>query len=375
MDELDKLVRSHNASAYVIYASSVDPDMRYLTGFSSTDPVVFLKKPDMQGILIVPDMEERRAVKESGATVISRTIAGFHEIFQEENNITRAYARMIHAIAGGPVVVPSTMQIGLARALEERDHLYIDTDTVRVMRARKTSTEITAIQQVQAATNEAMDRAIRYIKGSSVQGEYLYHDGTPLTSEILKREIQITLFDHGCTGLDSIVSGGDDTALPHATGSGILPAFKPIIIDIFPLSEKTGYHSDMTRTISKGKPDPAVIEMYHAVRDVLQDAEDAVRNGISGADLYQRAVDFFDNAGYGHNKEGFTHSLGHGVGLSVHELPTLSRSGEVLETGNVITLEPGLYYPGIGGVRIEDIGLVRDDHFENWTHYNKELVV
>lgn len=375
MDELDNLVRSHNASAYVIYASSADPDMRYLSGFSVTDPVVFLKKPEVQGILIVPDMEESRAVYESCARVITRTMAGFHDIMQEEKDITRAYARMIHQIAGGSVVVPSTMQVGLAHALEEFDRLFIDTDTVSLMRARKTSTEITAIQQVQAATNKAMDRAIRYIKGSSIQGDYLYHNGTPLTSEMIKQEIQITLFHHGCIGSDTIVSGGNDTAHPHATGSGILPAFKPIIIDIFPRSEKTGYHSDMTRTISKGRPDSAVIEMYNTVRDVLQDAEAAVRSGIRGSDLYQRALDIFDNAGYGHNKEGFIHSLGHGVGLEVHELPTLSRSGELLKTGHVITLEPGLYYPGIGGVRIEDIGLVKEDHFENWTHYNKELVV
>ncbi len=375
MDRLDELVRSHDACAYVIYASSADPDMRYLTGFSVTDPVIFLKKPGEHGILIVPDMEAQRASHESNATVITRTQAGLQDIMKEEKDLTRAYALMIHQIAGGPIVVPSTMQIGFARALEEQDLLFIDTNTVRTMRARKTATEVAAIQEVQKVTEEAMDRAIRCIRGSVIQGDYLYRDGTQLTSEMIKQEIHMSLFRHGCSASDTIVSGGDDTALPHAAGFGPLPANKPIIIDIFPRSEKTGYYADMTRTISKGRPEPAIIEMYDTVRDVSEDTQAAVRSGMMGSDVHQKALDLFEDAGYGHNKEGFIHSLGHGVGLQVHELPNISLSGGLLETGNVITIEPGLYYPGVGGIRLEDMGLVQDDHFENWTQYHKELVL
>ncbi|MBN1168107.1 MAG: aminopeptidase P family protein [Methanospirillaceae archaeon] len=376
MDDLDDCITSCNASAFLVYASSTDPHMRYLTGFSSTDPVLFLKKPGERGILIVPDMEAERASRESDATVLSRTGSGLQDILQTEKDLKRGYALLINRIAGGPVVVPPNMQVWLVRALEELDPVYVDAeDTVLHLRARKTARECTAIRDVQAATTEAMERAVHCIRKAKIKGDYLYCNGKPLTSEWIRQEIQMTLFCHGCIARDTIVSAGPDTALPHATGKGPLPAHAPIIIDIFPSSEKTGYYADMTRTVARGEPDPEICTMYETVRHVIGKVESAVHAGVSGSDLYQMAVDLFRETGYRDRKGGFIHSLGHGVGLSVHELPALSPAGTMLESGNVITIEPGLYYPGTGGVRIEDMGCVQPNHFENWTHYPKELIV
>lgn len=376
MDSLDSLLSSMGASAYLLYASSADPGMRYLTGFSTTDPVLFLKKPGERGILIVSDMEAERASRESDAVVLSRTGAGMQEILTEETDHTRAYARLIHGIAGGPVVVPPTTQVWLVRALEEFERVYVDsTDTVSHMRARKTASEMQAIRQVQAAADDAMARAVHCIRNATISKDYLSHTGEPLTSERIRQEIQMTLLRHGCYAHGTIVSAGPDTALPHATGSGPLPAHVPIIIDIFPMSEKTGYYADMTRTVVKGEPVFEICTMYETVRNVAEKTEAAVHGGVFGSDLYQMAVDLFAEAGYGNRTKGFIHSLGHGVGLQVHELPALSSSGDLLEAGNVITLEPGLYYPGTGGVRLEDLGCVGPDGFVNWTRCPKELIL
>ena len=144
--------------------------------------------------------------------------------------------------------------------------------------------------------------------------------------------------------------------MPHCTGSGILKSNQPIVIDIFPRSELTGYFADMTRTVSKGEPDSNVTELYRSVKEALILGESGVKTGASGVDLYQSVRTFFEEQGFASGTEGFTHSLGHGVGLEVHEAPSLSPVGTVLQPGEVITIEPGLYYRGIGGVRDRKYG-------------------
>jgi Xaa-Pro aminopeptidase len=150
---------------------------------------------------------------------------------------------------------------------------------------------------------------------------------------------------------------------------------EPIIIDIFPQDESTGYVADMTRTVSKGEPDAQIREMYSAVQDAQDLAARHAVPGKTGAELYQETVDLFNEHGFDSGTRGFIHSLGHGVGLAVHELPSLSPSGGLLSAGNVITIEPGLYYPGIGGVRIEDMGIVTRKGFDRLTDFSRDLVI
>ena len=183
------------------------------------------------------------------------------------------------------------------------------------------------------------------------------------------------LLEHGCCAEDTIVSCGEDTAIPHMTGTGPLRADEPIIIDLFPLHEKSGYFADMTRTFVKGEPSPEILDMYTTLREAKQMAISRIKSGVSGAALHQIVVDFFKDRGYDSNTRGFVHNLGHGVGLQIHEQPTVGPSGKPLEAGNVITVEPGLYYSGIGGVRLEDIGAVTKSGFENFTSFSEDLVV
>ncbi len=220
-----------------------------------------------------------------------------------------------------------------------------------------------------------MDRAVTLIRSARPVDGVLHHGGEPLTSERVRAEMHCLLFGFGCVARETIVACGPDTASPHHTGSGPLLAGEPIVIDIFPQDEKSGYHADMTRTVVWGEPSPEIREMYEAVRDAHEMASSLVRPGAGGGDLYQRVVEFFRERGYATDTQGFIHSLGHGVGLDVHEQPSLGPTGETLIAGNVVTIEPGLYYKGIGGVRLEDMGAVSADGFDRFTRYPMELIL
>jgi len=376
MDILDSAIRDAGAAAYAAYGSSANTDMRYLTRFRTTDPVVYAKRPGERGILVIPQMEHERAVRESSAAVITRADAGYLEYLKAGEPPWRATAHMIADLAGGPVLVPATFPLALARELESFHPVILDTaGTVGRMRAVKTPDELEQIRAVQRATEAAMDRGIALIRGSTPKAGILHRDGRPLTAETVRAEMHIHLLTNGCRGADTIVSCGPDTALPHNQGSGPLLENEPIVIDIFPQHELSGYHADMTRTVVKGEPTPAIQEMYEAVREAKALSASNVRAGVSGADLYTAVVDFFHDHGYESGTQGFVHSLGHGVGLEVHEEPSLGPRGGALVAGNVITIEPGLYYPGTGGVRLEDMGAVTGTGFDRFTQYEEELII
>jgi len=374
MDPLSDAIRKSGADAYVAYANSRDADMRYLTHFTTSDPFVFFKRVGSKGTIIISQMEVGRASRESITAVMTRAEAGLPEILKKEKDPYRATALMIAELTGKKILVPPNFPVVLANALGEFCTVKVDTGTVLSMRAKKSRPEIKHLREIQAITQTAMGRAVSLIRGSSVKKGILYYDKKPLTSEYIRYAMHCVLLEHGCTAEDTIVSCGEDTAIPHMTGSGPLKADEPIIIDLFPLHEKTGYYADMTRTLVKGEPSPEILDMYAALLEAKQLAVSRVKSGVRGADLYQLIVDFFRDRGYESDTRGFMHSLGHGVGLQVHELPSLGPAGKILEAGNVITIEPGLYYPGIGGVRVEDIGVVTKTGFNNFTSFSEDLI-
>jgi len=375
MDSLSKAIRKSGADAYVIYASSRDTDMKYLTHFTTSDPFVFFKKPGEPGVIIVSQMETGRASREATATVMTRTQAGLPEIMKTEKDSYRATAKMIAGQVGKKILVPPNFPIALANAMSEYCTVVVDGGTIQSMRAKKSKIELILMNNVQKVTEKAMDRAISLIRSSSVKKGILYLDQKPLTSEKVKFSMHSLLLEHGCSAVDTIVSCGKDTAIPHMSGSGPLKSDEPIVIDLFPVDEKSGYYADMTRTVVKGEPSKDIREMYNALREAKKLGISRVKAGVSGADIHQAVVDFFNERGYETDTRGFIHNLGHGVGLQVHELPTIGPAGKALESRNVITIEPGLYYPGIGGVRLEDIGAVTARGFNNFTTFSEELIV
>jgi Xaa-Pro aminopeptidase len=375
MDSLSNAIRKSGADAYVIYASSRDTDMKYLTHFTSSDPFVFLKKPGQPGVIIVSQMETGRASREAITTVMTRTQAKLPEIMKTEKDPYRATAKMIAGQVGRKILVPPNFPIALANAMSEYCSVVVDGGTIQSMRAKKSKIELAHMKKVQKVTEKAMHCAISLIRGSSVKKGILYIDQKPLTSEQVKFAMSRLLLEHGCSAVDTIVSCGEDTAIPHMSGSGALKSDEPIVIDLFPVDERSGYYADMTRTVVKGEPSNDIREMYGALREAKQLGTSRVKAGVSGADIHLAVVDFFNERGYGTDTRGFIHNLGHGVGLQVHELPTIGPAGKALETGNVITIEPGLYYPGIGGVRLEDIGEVTSRGFNNFTTFSEELIL
>jgi Xaa-Pro aminopeptidase len=375
MDPLTDAVKTNDADAYVMYASSRDADMRYLTHFITSDPFVFFKKPGKRGVIIVSQMEIGRASREATAAVMTRTQAGLPDILKTETNPYRATAKMIAGQVGKKILVPPDFPIALANSLSEYCTILVDKGTVRSMRAKKSKNEVIALKNVQKATENAMGLAISLIKKSSVKKGILHVDKKPLTSEYIKFSMHRLLLQHGCAAVDTIVSCGEETAIPHLTGTGPLQSGEPIVIDLFPVDERTGYYADMTRTVVKGEPSPEITEMYTTLYEAKRLGISQVKAGVSGAEIHRVVVDFFKDHGYESNSRGFMHNLGHGVGLQVHELPTVGPAGKELASGNVITIEPGLYYPGIGGVRLEDMGVVTKTKFENFTVFPEELSV
>ena len=375
MELLDDAIASAGAKAYVAFGSSADADMRYLTRFRTTDPVPFVKVRGEPGKIIVSQMESERAARESTAVPVTRAQAGLTEILKEEKNRWRAYARMIAGLAGGAVLVPPQFPAALARELEALGRVFIDDDTVLRMRAVKSDGELAALARVQEATEAAMGGAIASIRAARVKKGVLYRGRNPLTSELLQAQVAMTLLERGCRAVDTIISCGEDSAIPHVRGAGPLREGASIILDIFPQDEETGYTADMSRTVVKGEPPEKIRAMFDAVLGAQTLAATLVRPGATGAEIHGKVVDYFRDRGFESNTTGFIHNLGHGVGLEVHELPVLGPGGGELAPGNVITLEPGLYYPGIGGVRLEDMGVVTPDGFRDLTAMPKVLRV
>jgi Xaa-Pro aminopeptidase len=375
MDTLSRAVRKSGADAFVMYSSSRDADMRYLTQFVTSDPFVYVKKVNENGLIIISQMETGRASRESTASVMTRTQAGLPDILKTEKDPWKATARMIAGQVGKKVLVPPNFPVALANALGEFCIVEVDSGTVPSMREVKSRDEIKAMKRVQKITETAMGVAVSLIQHTTEKKGILYSDGKPLTSEIIKFSMHSLLLEYGCTAVDTIVSCGEDTAVPHMTGHGPLKANEPIVIDLFPCEEKTGYYADMTRTVVKGEPTPEILDMYTTLREAKHLGISLIKAGVLGPAVYQSVVDLFKERGYESDTKGFVHNLGHGVGLQVHEQPTVGPAGKDLKAGCVITIEPGLYYPGIGGVRLEDIGEVTPKGFNNFTKFPENLII
>ncbi len=231
-------------------------------------------------------------------------------------------------------------------------------------RELKSDQEAEFIKQGNAASSAGFRVVEKLLRESVVQRGYLYHSGLRLTSERVQEAIAVECLKRGAVSSNTIVAGGDQACDPHCRGFGPLRANELIIVDIFPRVASTGYHGDMTRTYLKGSASEAQKELYHTVLEAERAATKEHRSGKSATKIYHSVVKTFESKGYrtGMDKGvpvGFIHGLGHGLGLAVHEPPRVNPSGSRLRAGQVITVEPGLYYPGLGGVRVEDVVRVR----------------
>lgn len=233
-------------------------------------------------------------------------------------------------------------------------------------RELKTAAEAAAIREGNRCSALGFAAAERILRGSRVQGRNLMFRGRRVTSELLKFAIETACLEAGAVSANTIVAGGDQACDPHERGSGPIRPHELVIVDIFPRVSKTGYHGDMTRTFLRGRASDAQRQLVAAVRDAQRAALKAIRAGVNGRDVHNTCVAIFTSRGYETRNTpkgsvGFFHGTGHGLGLDVHEPPRMSGMIDYrLRKNSVVTVEPGLYYPGLGGCRIEDVVQVTD---------------
>ncbi|OIB58641.1 M24 family metallopeptidase [Natrialba sp. SSL1] len=378
-------LETDDLDGYLIDADASDSDQRYVSGFTAPDPYQTLVTQD--GVhLLVSGLEYGRAESEAAADSVSRLSAyDYHEHRAEHG----PYGGKLHTLAAfladhdvESVAVPRSFPTGTADGLREQG-LTVTVESegiVEEIRATKTPWEVNQIRATQQANEAAMETAERLIASAEIDDEGgLVLDGTPLTSERVTEEIEVTLLRHGC-GLDeTIVACAADGADPHDRGSGQLTANDLIVIDIFPRDKETGYFGDMTRTFVRGEPSEEMVRRYEVTQEAYEAGLEAVEPGVTGEAVHDVVCDVIEDAGYEtlrsdpNAETGFIHSTGHGVGLDIHEEPRVSPSGGELEPGHVISIEPGIYDPAVGGVRIEDLVVVTEDGYENLTEYRVGL--
>ena len=381
----------------VIGASQYDAAAYHLSGFLAPDPVVALRVRDESGgetYLAVSSMEYGRAKREAYADeVLSFDELGVTQLARELKSSGRALAAATANLleelgaAGIPVAVPPSLGLVYADELRARNlEVTPDFHLFAGLRRRKTEEEVSYIAMTQRAVEAACAHALRILKGSEASGDgTLMYDDAPLTSERLRFEIDSELLRRGCAADGTITAGGSQAADPHERGSGPLRAGESIILDIFPVDKTTRYYADMTRTFVKGEPGEYLQRMYDAVLQSQEVALAMIKPGVNGLEIHKKVSDVLHEAGYDtlvHDQKpgeplqrGFIHGTGHGVGLEIHESPRVSLADEELVPGDVITIEPGLYYPGIGGVRIEDLVVVTESGCRNLTEFPKEFRV
>jgi Xaa-Pro aminopeptidase len=270
--------------------------------------------------------------------------------------------------------VPADFPLGLARKLARKRVRLVPASPFFPERSIKKTHEVECIREGVRLAETGLARALDVLQHSSPQADgRLLWNGATLTAEILRGEIDAEIARAGGTASHTIAAPGTQGADPHESGHGPVQAGVPIVIDIFPRVDRTGYFGDLTRTVVKGKASDIVRQAYEAVNSARKQAVAAVRPGIPGNDVHKTAADELEACGFRTDTQadpprGFFHGTGHGLGLQVHEAPRLSPScDEPLEAGHVVTVEPGLYYPEWGGVRIEDVVVVTADGCENLT--------
>jgi len=367
--------------AILLYGDSYrHPNVLWRTGFLAPDPVIYVEA-DGTGTLFVAPLEYGRARKE--ARVAVRNFDDFNWLAtMSSKGVEAASLAVIKGalaeLGVSRVRVESEFPVGLAQALQARDiEVVSDSALWTDERTHKRPDEIEAVRKSQQAAQAAMDRARTILREAVVRDRMLYHQGEPLTSAYLINAIEVELLRQGCAVDGTIAAGGPGSADAHVQDTGHLAANEPVIIDIFPCDKKTRYFGDITRTFVVGEPSKEWLAMYDAVKSAYEAALAAVKPEIPARAVHVAACKALYDAGYGTKVEGYrregvaemNHGTGHGVGLQVHEGPRVSDAPGELRERDVITIEPGLYDPRLGGVRIEDTVVVTADGYRNLTDY------
>lgn len=363
----------------MIAASESDSNLYYATRFIAPDPFIFLEVKG-ERLVVMSDLELDRARSQASVDRVL-SYAEIDRRLRAQGVAEPGSADVVDALLQEhgvrSLLVPGNFPYGYAARLQELGY-QIETkrEPFFERRAIKTADEVHHIEATQRATEAAVAAAHAALRAASPREGMLWLDGEALTSERIKKLINVKLMELDCIAQHTIVAGGDQACDPHHEGTGPLPANRSIIFDVFPRSGRTRYFADMSRTVVRGKPSAELTRLYQAVKDAQEEAIQKIRDGADGSKIHQGICDRFESMGYrtglvNGRMQGYFHGTGHGVGLDIHEPPRISRTGSILQEGEIVTVEPGLYYPGLGAVRIEDMVLVTRDGCRNLTNFPK----
>ncbi len=393
--DLDNIMNEKGIEALLLYSDSFrDANIFYLTNFLAPDPFIFLKKVDQEPIIVVNQMEYKRAQKQSVAKdVRSYLDYNYLEVMKSAKKPQHGALRFIAYVIekelgrGTNICVPSDFPLLVADVLRTKGFTVEPIfGVIEKARETKDNHEVKTIKTIQMVNEKVTSEAIELIADSEVDtNKNLHYKKRKLTVGKIKSFFGHKLMENGCLPEeDIIVACGSKSSDPHYLGDAddVLKADQPIILDIYPRSIQKRYYSDMTRTIVKGKVSGKLKKMFDAVFEAKNASLDAIQAGATGSKVYDVCCDLLEKRGFATTRggkkvtRGMTHGLGHGVGLQIHESPKLSEfSPFPLEEHVVVTIEPGLYDPTIGGVRLEDIIEVTKTGYNNLTRMETNLEI
>jgi Xaa-Pro aminopeptidase len=372
----------------LIYAdTSRSPEMRHEVPIGIPDAFLYVERNGSRHVVLTAfELDRIRAIP-GGPEAHALEEFGFDELVAQGLTKEEVYLRIAvnacKAFGVEDAVVPATFPLEYADRLRaEGVELRVDGDLFSQRRRVKSEVELAGMRRAQRAAEAGMDAARDLLRRAEPNGSGLEVDGEPLTSERIKQAIHEAFTAHGMAADEFIVSHGPQSAVGHDMGSGQIAAGEAIVIDLWPKDIETACYADMTRTFVVGEPPAEIVEYHRLCKEALDRSLEATRAGIPGNDVFRLVCELFQAAGQPTQlskapgevlENGFYHGLGHGVGLEVHEAPWLGRAPGEMVAGDVITLEPGLYRHGFGGVRLEDLVLVTESGAENLTEYPYDL--
>jgi Xaa-Pro aminopeptidase len=366
----------------MVAASEQDPDMLYATKFWAPDPFIFLQRNGNR-TLVLSDLEIDRGRKQADADKFVMFSDLEREVQGKSKKAPRYEKVLAHFLKKQGVksaIVPANFPLGYAEELAaNKIRVRAAEGLFWPQREAKSDKEIEMMGRALRITEAGLKRAIEVLKASKPgSGKRLRWNGKTLTSETLRAEIDSAILRMSGVPAGTIVAGGDQGCDPHERGHGPLYADSLIILDVFPRDATTGYFGDMTRTVLRGRASEAQRKLWETVKAGQALALKRIKAGVDGMTIHKAIQEFFGSHGFptevrNGRRVGFFHGTGHGLGLEIHEYPRLQKV--VLKDRQVLTVEPGLYYPGIGGARQEDVVVVTKTGCRILSRFPKQLEI
>jgi Xaa-Pro aminopeptidase len=360
-----------NTARLIVADSDHDANMLYAVGMFVPDPFIYFELAGKRHV-VMSDLEIDRAKAQA---TVDRVLPLRRYPTRKLGDVLLAVLREYRVKA---VEVPMNFPLGLARKLRGLK-VNVRPDPFFPERSVKSAAEVRKLAEALRLAEFGMKAAIDCIRLSRIgRDAYLYWRGQKLKAEHVQGLINAAIAGLGGTAAHTIVACGNQGCDPHETGHGPLRAHQTIILDIFPRDGSTGYWGDITRTVVRGRASEKVRGMFALVAKAQEQVFEKLREGAQGKEIHEAVGTLFKRHGFVTGRrngymQGFFHGTGHGLGLEIHELPRIGAVDSTLQAGNVVTVEPGLYYRGVGGVRLEDVALVRQTGARNLTRFPKFL--